>query len=88
MSHPSHFLPMHDSVVVPSSARWWCFFQGRLRLDIKKRLFTRRSYGIGTGSQGSGHGTELARVQEASEQSAQTCGLIFGWYCADPGARS
>ena len=34
---------------------------------------------------GSGHGIELARVQEASGQHSQSCGLIFGWSCVEPG---
>jgi len=36
-------------------------------------------------SQGSGHGTELARVLEASGQSSQIYGLIFEWSCVEPG---
>jgi len=33
--------------------------------------------------QGSSHGTEFARVQEASEEHHQTCGLIFAWSCVN-----
>ena len=35
--------------------------------------------------QGSGNGTELAGVQEVSEQCSQTYNLISGWSCVEPG---
>ena len=35
--------------------------------------------------QGSGHGTELVRVQGVSGQCSQTHGLIFGWCCMEQG---
>jgi len=35
--------------------------------------------------QGSGHGTELVEVQDASGQCFQTYGLIFGWFSVEPG---
>jgi len=43
--------------------------------------------GSGTGSPGKWHGTRLYGVQEVSGQHAQTCGLIFGWSCVEPGVR-
>lgn len=42
------------------------------RLVIRKRYFTKRAVGMGQAPQGSGHGTELARVHEAFEQHSQT----------------
>ncbi|XP_040517768.1 uncharacterized protein C11orf97 homolog isoform X1 [Gallus gallus] len=37
--------------------------------------------------QSTGHGSELARVQQASGQRSQTYALIFGWSCVEPAVR-
>lgn len=52
--------------------------QGRFRLDIRTRFFTREWVGRKQAPQVHGHGPDLPRVQEVSEQCSQTYALILG----------
>ena len=59
--------------------------QGRVRLGVGKRFFTRDGLGLGTGSPGQWSLPQAAGVQEASGQCSQTYGLIFVWSCVELG---
>lgn len=58
--------------------------QGRFRLDIKKRFFTRRQWAQNRLPREVSQPQD-ARVQGAFGQCSQIYCLIFGWSCGEPG---
>ena len=54
-------------------------------MNIHKVLHSEGGQALGQAPQGSGHGTEPDRAQEAFGLFSQTYGLISGWSHVEPG---
>ena len=59
--------------------------QRRVRLGIRKRIFTKGWSGLEQAPQSSGHGTGPVGIHEVFGQCSQTYGLIFGCCFVEPG---
>lgn len=55
---------------------------------MRKRFLSESVEFLEQASQGSGHGAELSRVQEASGQHSQNHGLVVGWSCVQSRSRT